>query len=63
MDLFNSIIAISDRYFEVIAGLVGILSMIVARLLDWYFPSEHHRRLKEEEKIEKVQEGKEDSNE
>lgn len=30
---------------QIIAALVGILSMVVARLLDWYFPSRHHRKI------------------
>jgi hypothetical protein len=33
---------------EFLAGLLAILSMVVARLLDWYFPSKHHRKLDEE---------------
>lgn len=36
----------------VIAGLIGILSMVVARLLDWYFPQKHHRKLDDDQSEE-----------
>lgn len=59
MYYYNLIIA--DYGFpEIFAGLLAILSMIVARLLDWYFPSKHHRKLDEEiERQHKEEDGDE----
>ena len=38
---------------QIAAALIGILSMVVARLLDWYFPSKHHRKLDDDEDDDK----------
>lgn len=53
MNLYNIIILASSDNAQVLAGLLAIFSMVVARLLDWYFPSKHHRRLNEEKETEK----------
>ena len=57
MTLLNSVVSFSDHGYELIAALIGILSMIVARLLDWYFPSRHHRRLDKENEEDEEAEG------
>ena len=48
MSLVNNLILASDWLTALIAGLVGVLSMAVARLLDWYFPKDYHRPLDDE---------------
>lgn len=53
MDLYSVILA-NEGNTQILAGLLAILSMVVARLLDWYFPTKHHRKLNEEKEVEKA---------
>lgn len=46
---FSFLLVSDDHVFELIAALIGILSMVVARLMDWYFPSKHHRKLDDDQ--------------
>lgn len=48
MDFISDVFSI-DVDPQIAAALIGILSMVVARMLDWYFPAKHHRKLDDEE--------------
>ena len=65
MSLVNNLILAAEWLTALIAGLVGVLSMAVARLLDWYFPKDYHRPLNDEnhEHKHEVEKLEEDRNE
>lgn len=51
----------SHENTDIIIALIGVISMIIARLLDWYFPlgrNRSRRQISEEVKVRQVEENK-----